>query len=101
MDVSSPEFMVYQALHSATSQDTVQLKEAESKLAEWEIQPGFYTTVLAIFSNHALDVNVRWMAAVYFKNGINKYWRKNSPRYVYPLMYIFVDKNINNNYFFQ
>lgn len=78
MDVSSPQFMVYQALQAASSQDTQQIKQAELKLAEWEIEPGFYTTLLQIFSNHNLDVNVRWMAAVYFKNGINKYWRKNA-----------------------
>lgn len=32
-----------------------------------------------VFSNHNLEVNVRWMAVLYLKNGIDKYWRKNSP----------------------
>ncbi|XP_055389271.1 importin-11 [Condylostylus longicornis] len=76
MEGTSPEQMVFQALMAACSQDTEILKQAEQKLAEWEIQPGFYYTLVSIFSNHQVDVNVRWMAAVYLKNGINKYWRK-------------------------
>lgn len=72
--------MVYQALQWACSQDTVLMKQAEQKLAEWEIEQGFFTTLLNTFLDHSLDVNVRWMAAVYFKNGINKYWRKNSQK---------------------
>lgn len=78
MDITSPQYMVYQALQCASSQDASQLKQAEQRLAEWEIQPGFYTTLLRIFSEHSFDMNVRWMAAVCFKNGINKYWRKHA-----------------------
>ncbi|CAG2187918.1 Importin-11 [Mytilus edulis] len=29
-----------------------------------------------IFSNHSIDVNVRWLAVLYCKNGVEKYWRK-------------------------
>lgn len=75
--MESPLQLVYQALQFACSQDPTLLKQAELKLSEWEIQPGFYSTLLNIFTNHQIDVNVRWMAVVYFKNGINKYWRKN------------------------
>lgn len=82
MDIASPEYMVLQALQLACSQDTVQLKQAETKLAEWEIEPGFYTMLLQVFSNQTVDVNVRWMAAVYFKNGVNKYWRRNVQKWV-------------------
>ncbi|OXU25748.1 hypothetical protein TSAR_016911, partial [Trichomalopsis sarcophagae] len=32
-----------------------------------------------IFSNETLTVNVRWIAVLYFKNGVDKYWRKNAP----------------------
>lgn len=75
---TSPQMMVYQALQWASSQDATQLKQAEAKLAEWETEPGFYTMLHGVFSDHSLDVNVRWMAAVCFKNGIAKYWRKNA-----------------------
>lgn len=78
MDTTSPQFMVYQALQWASSQNTDLMKQAEQKLAEWEIQRGFFTTLVNAFLDHSLDGNVRWMAAVYFKNGINKFWRRNS-----------------------
>ena len=32
-----------------------------------------------IFSQHALEVNVRWIAILYFKNGVDRYWRKTAP----------------------
>ncbi|KAJ0067645.1 hypothetical protein NL108_008950, partial [Boleophthalmus pectinirostris] len=32
-----------------------------------------------IVNNHMLDVNVRWLAVLYFKNGIDRYWRRVAP----------------------
>uniref|UniRef100_A0A8D0TVS9 Importin-11 n=1 Tax=Sus scrofa TaxID=9823 RepID=A0A8D0TVS9_PIG len=34
---------------------------------------------LNIFTNHSLDINVRWLAVLYFKNGIDRYWRRVAP----------------------
>lgn len=34
----------------------------------------------SIFNNHLLDVNVRWLAVLYFKNGIDRYWRRVAPQ---------------------
>lgn len=79
MDQSSPQFMVFQALQCACSQNSELLKPAEQKLIEWEVEPGFYSILLRIFTDHTVDVSVRWMAAVCFKNGVNKYWRKHAP----------------------
>ncbi|GAB0099223.1 importin-11 [Sergentomyia squamirostris] len=79
MDQASPQFMVFQALQCACSQNAELLKPAEQKLTEWEVEPGFYTLLLGIFTDHNVDANVRWMASVCFKNGVNKYWRKNAP----------------------
>lgn len=78
MDVNSPQYMVYQSLLMASSQDSTQLKQAEQQLAQWETQPGFYTTLLGFFSDHTVDLNVRFMAVVYFKIGVSKYWRRNT-----------------------
>uniref|UniRef100_A0A182IXH3 Uncharacterized protein n=1 Tax=Anopheles atroparvus TaxID=41427 RepID=A0A182IXH3_ANOAO len=75
----SAESAVYEALMYACSQDAQMLKPAEQKLAEWEIQPGFHLTLVKIFSDQTLDANVRWMASLYFKNGVLKYWRNNAP----------------------
>uniref|UniRef100_A0A2M4BC08 Putative nuclear transport receptor kap120 importin beta superfamily n=1 Tax=Anopheles marajoara TaxID=58244 RepID=A0A2M4BC08_9DIPT len=80
----SAESAVYEALMYACSQDAHLLKPAEQKLAEWEIQPGFHLTLVKIFSDQTLDANVRWMASLYFKNGVLKYWRKNAPNGIAP-----------------
>ncbi|XP_055902462.1 importin-11 [Eupeodes corollae] len=73
---SSPEIMVLQALKAATDQNVDLVKKAEQKLSEWEQQPGFFPTLMRILRNQQFDINVRWMAAVYLKNGVNRYWRK-------------------------
>ncbi|CAH1155509.1 unnamed protein product [Phaedon cochleariae] len=70
---------VLEVLRAASSQNPEILKPAETKLKEWEVQPGFYTVLFNIISNHSVDVNVRWIAVLYMKNGIEKYWRKNAP----------------------
>ncbi|XP_078253475.1 importin-11 isoform X2 [Rhinoraja longicauda] len=79
MDINSASNVVLQALTQATSQDTAILKPAEERLKQWETQPGFYSALLNIFINHTLDVNVRWLAVLYFKNGIDRYWRRIAP----------------------
>ncbi|XP_066567527.1 importin-11 [Amia ocellicauda] len=79
MDIHSASSVVLQALTQATSQDTAVLKPAEEQLKQWETQPGFYSVLLNIFNNHLLDVNVRWLAVLYFKNGIDRYWRRVAP----------------------
>lgn len=75
----SAESAVYEALVYACSQDAQLLKPAEQKLSEWETQPGFHLTLVKFFSDQSIDANVRWMASLYFKNGVLKYWRKNAP----------------------
>lgn len=78
----SAESAVYEALVYACSQDAQLLKPAEQKLSEWETQPGFHLTLVKFFSDQSIDANVRWMASLYFKNGVLKYWRKNAPKLV-------------------
>ncbi|XP_062984095.1 importin-11 [Elgaria multicarinata webbii] len=79
MDINSASSVVLQVLTQATSQDTAVLKPAEEQLKQWETQPGFYSVLLNIVTNHSLDVNVRWLAVLYFKNGIDRYWRRVAP----------------------
>ncbi|KAM9329201.1 importin-11 [Gastrophryne carolinensis] len=79
MDIHSASGVVLQVLTQAASQDSSVLKPAEEQLKQWETQPGFYTVLLNLFTNHSLDVNVRWLAVLYFKNGIERYWRRVAP----------------------
>uniref|UniRef100_A0A1B0GAA7 Importin N-terminal domain-containing protein n=1 Tax=Glossina morsitans morsitans TaxID=37546 RepID=A0A1B0GAA7_GLOMM len=90
MDVlpASPELMVCQALRAATDTNAEVVRKAEAQLNEWESQSGFFLTLTRLCLlpsnatsaeaaiNQQLESNVRWMAAVYLKNGINKYWRR-------------------------
>ncbi|CAH2049107.1 unnamed protein product, partial [Iphiclides podalirius] len=71
--------LVLDTLNRATSQNTEVLKPAEKKLQEWETEPGFYSVLLNVLSNHSIDVNVRWLAVMCFKNGVERYWRRNAP----------------------
>merc|ERR1719309_1911232 len=71
--------VVLGALGSAASQNPAMIKQAEEQLKGWETQPGFYTTLLNVFCDHGIDVNIRWQAVLYFKNGVDRYWRKNAP----------------------
>ncbi|CAH1127188.1 unnamed protein product [Ceutorhynchus assimilis] len=79
MDPVTTHNLVLEVLHSASSQDPQVLKPAEEKLKQWETEPGFYSVLYNIIANHTLNINVRWMAVLYMKNGIDRYWRKNAP----------------------
>lgn len=116
VDIDSPQYQVLEALKCLCSQNASLLKVNETKLAEWEVQAGFYPIVTSvskrihrlhtsnlrrivkvllmlhrfysiypivtqiIFAYQNVETNVRWMATVYLKNGITKYWRKNAPK---------------------
>ncbi|XP_041464920.1 importin-11-like [Lytechinus variegatus] len=68
--------IVLEVLTRATSQDASILKPAEQQLKQWETQPGFHSILQTIIQNHNIGVNVRWMAVLFFKNGIDRYWRR-------------------------
>ncbi|KAK9880322.1 hypothetical protein WA026_010202 [Henosepilachna vigintioctopunctata] len=78
LDLPPTQEILLHTLKRASSQDAEILKPAEAQLREWEIQPGFYTALFNIISIHHLDVNVRFIAVVYLKNGIDRYWRWNA-----------------------
>lgn len=81
IEADSPQYKVLEALQCLCSQNANLLKQKEKTLAEWETQTGFYTTIThIIFAFQTVETNVRWMATVYLKNGIIKYWRKNAPK---------------------
>lgn len=71
--------VVIQVLQQAGSQDPNIFKPAEQTLKQWETERGFYTALHNVFSNHSLNVNIRWMAILCFKNGVDRYWRKSAP----------------------
>ncbi|RDD46374.1 Importin-11 [Trichoplax sp. H2] len=70
---------IIDTLAQATSQSTANLKRAEQLLKSWETHRHFYLSLQTIFSNYEIQTNVRWMAVLYFKNGVDRYWRKTAP----------------------
>ncbi|GBG87101.1 hypothetical protein CBR_g44557 [Chara braunii] len=68
---------VYSLLQNAVSQEEKQRKPSEAALSSWENRPGFCSCLMEIISARDLDSQhgVRWLAAVYFKNSIARYWR--------------------------
>uniref|UniRef100_A0A0P4WDI7 Importin N-terminal domain-containing protein n=1 Tax=Scylla olivacea TaxID=85551 RepID=A0A0P4WDI7_SCYOL len=78
--MSGGKELVLETLRRATSQEAEVLKPAEQQLQLWETEPGFYSTLVEIFSEYSLEVNVRWLAVLYFKNGVDRYWRKTAPK---------------------
>ncbi|KAK4881631.1 hypothetical protein RN001_004950 [Aquatica leii] len=98
MEVVSTQAMVIDVLQRASSQNPDILKPAESRLKEWEIQPGFYTVLLNIIASHTTDLNVRWIAVLYFKNGVDKYWRKNATNGISETEKVTLRQNLLNNF---
>lgn len=74
------ESMLLETLVMATSQNVEQIKSAEVKLRNWEVQSGYYSSLIKIISNYSVDPTVRCLATFVFKNGVDKYWRKNAPK---------------------
>lgn len=68
--------LVLETLRKAASQNAEQLKPAEQQLKCWETEKWFYSALLSVFSDRSLELNVRWLAVLYIKNGIERYWRK-------------------------
>uniref|UniRef100_A0A2P2HZB5 Importin-11-like n=1 Tax=Hirondellea gigas TaxID=1518452 RepID=A0A2P2HZB5_9CRUS len=62
-------------LRNASCQQPELIKTAEQQLKQWEGQPGFYLTLLQAYLDQSLDSNIRWMAVLCFKNGVERYWR--------------------------
>ncbi|KAK9491507.1 armadillo-type protein [Lipomyces doorenjongii] len=71
-----------QALQAAVLQDLASVarrKAAEAQLKTWETHSGFYSLLQDAFLDVSLQSDIRWIAIIYFKNGIDKYWRKSAP----------------------
>nr|POE99510.1 importin-11 [Quercus suber] len=65
-----------QALRSASSSDPNQIQFGTKQLQQWEKTPGYYKTLQSAFIDHQLPIEIRYLAIIQLKNGIDKYWRK-------------------------
>lgn len=98
-------------LDNAASQQPDKVKTAQQQLKQWETSPDFYATLQVsrnsvnsnrvlsyspnmtlnrplsfllkdIFYDKSLPINLRFVAGLYLKNGIDAYWRKTAKKYV-------------------
>eukprot|EP01134_Creolimax_fragrantissima_P002217 CFRG2217T1 len=89
---------VYPIVVEATSQDPLVAQTALGRLKQFEVRPGFFTALFEIVCNKAYTPSstssqsgksaytstvlstqadhVRQLAIIYFKNGVDRYWRK-------------------------
>ncbi|PHH91348.1 hypothetical protein CDD83_810 [Cordyceps sp. RAO-2017] len=66
-------------LQSATSHDHARRQAAGQQLVAWEQQQGYYSSLQAVYLDKSLPTDVRFLAVIQFKNGIEKYWRSYTP----------------------
>ncbi|RMZ79272.1 hypothetical protein DV737_g3487, partial [Chaetothyriales sp. CBS 132003] len=60
---------------TATQQSLI---AASQQLSNWEKTPGFYFLLQDLYADFTLPLQVRHLAIIQLKNGIDKYWRKAS-----------------------
>lgn len=67
-------------LKSAASTSPQQIQTGTKQLQEWEKAPGYYTHLQSVFISKDLPFEVRSLAIIQLKNGIDKYWRKTATK---------------------
>ncbi|KAH6634205.1 armadillo-type protein [Chaetomium sp. MPI-SDFR-AT-0129] len=65
---------------AATSTDHSQRQSAGQQLQSWETQPDFYLHLQTIYLDTTQDKQVRFLAIILIKNGIEKYWRHHTTK---------------------
>lgn len=67
-------------LRSASSSDPQQIQSGTKQLQQWEKSPGYYRQLQSVFMDRSLPIEVRYLAVIQLKNGIDKYWRKTAAK---------------------
>ncbi|KAB8260597.1 armadillo-type protein [Aspergillus pseudonomiae] len=67
---------VLNALVLAASSTQQQVHTGTQQLQNWEKQEKYYTSLQDVFLDHSVPNEVRYLAIIQLKNGIDKYWRK-------------------------
>ncbi|KAK2594260.1 hypothetical protein QQS21_008039 [Conoideocrella luteorostrata] len=63
------------ALQSATSQEYAQRHAAGQQLSSWEQTTGYYSSLQGVYLDKSVPSDIRFLAVIQLKNGIDKYWR--------------------------
>ncbi|CAK7562935.1 MAG: hypothetical protein SEPTF4163_000791 [Sporothrix epigloea] len=63
------------ALQAGNSSDHNQRQAASQQLEEWQSHHNFFSSLQSVFLDRSLPYQVRFLAVILLKNGIDKYWR--------------------------
>lgn len=74
------EGLLFHSLRSAASSNPHQIQTGTKQLQRWEKEPGYYVLLQSAFLEKSLPIEVRHMAIIQLKNGIDKYWRKTASK---------------------
>uniref|UniRef100_A0A060T0S4 ARAD1C17864p n=1 Tax=Blastobotrys adeninivorans TaxID=409370 RepID=A0A060T0S4_BLAAD len=66
------------ALDAAISLDPATRQLATDHLKQWQEFPGFHYLLQQVYLDKGHPDQIRWQAAIYFKNSVNLHWRKTS-----------------------
>ncbi|AEO70193.1 f3708934-bc0f-40f6-bc3e-24752b3caa16 [Thermothielavioides terrestris] len=69
---------------AATSTNHAQRQSASQQLQTWEAHPDYYTDLQTTFLDTSQDKQVRFLAIILLKNGIDKYWRHTAKHAIKP-----------------
>ena len=68
---------LYSTLVNASSQYQLRIQTAAQQLSNWEKEPRYYSSLQTLMLDKSLpQVDVRYLAVIQLKNGIDKYWRR-------------------------
>ncbi|KAK4441959.1 armadillo-type protein [Podospora aff. communis PSN243] len=69
---------------AATSTDNAQRQSAGQQLQTWESHPEYYIALQTAFLDKSLRHEIRFLAIILLKNGIDKYWRPTAKHAIKP-----------------
>jgi hypothetical protein len=74
------ETSIVHTLHSASSSDQNQIQTGTKQLQQWEKSSKYYCHLQSAYLDRRLPPEVRYLAIIQLKNGIDKYWRKTATK---------------------
>ncbi|GAB1310234.1 Importin-beta domain-containing protein [Madurella fahalii] len=69
---------------ASTSTDHAQRQSASQQLQTWESNPDYYPHLQTVYLDSSQDKQVRFLAIILLKNGIDKYWRHTAKHAIKP-----------------
>lgn len=74
------ETNIVHTLRSASSSDHKQIQSGTQQLSQWEKSPSYYVHLQSAYIDIRLPQEVRHLAIITLKNGVDKYWRKTATK---------------------